>query len=255
MSIATKIKRGLDKGAQLYRANDSIQRAVNIDLGGGKTFKIEPGSLLRASDEYEGQLGGKVVLVQPYGSKDGAGQQGSSTFTLTVKQLEDNFTKIDPNTEDAQRTARDDRQSKNYSETSGVPGRRTSAEVEGKSEEDVKKPKKDTMKENYVGLVVDQDIVNFKQTIADRLDMLAHQAIENEKYGSLQDTGDQTDQNNTEDSDQIEEIVQHDQQMVDQLDELMQQIQSMDDDQLNEYIENLDDDQLNLFEQLIDSIE
>lgn len=93
------------------------------------------------------------------------------------------------------------------------------------------------MIENYVNYASDGDVVNFADTIRERLNLIAHQAIENEKaiqlgYDAVE---------NDADVEGIEEST----------NELVEHINSLDEEQLNEYFDSLSDEELELMEELL----
>lgn len=94
------------------------------------------------------------------------------------------------------------------------------------------------MIENYVNYASEGDVVNFADTIRDRLNVIAHEAIEMEKaiqlgYDAVEDEAQ---------AEGIEEAT----------NDLVEHINSMDDDQLNEYFDSLSDEEMDIVEQLLD---
>jgi hypothetical protein len=88
------------------------------------------------------------------------------------------------------------------------------------------------MIENYVNYASDGDVVNFADTIRERLNLIAHQAIENEKAIQL---GYDVDVEGIEES--TNELVEH--------------INSLDEEQLNEYFDSLSEEELELMEEIL----
>lgn len=253
----------------LYKAKESIRRDVNLDIGGGKTFSIAPGSMIRASKPYEGQLGGEVVLVQPLGSEDGDGARGSSTFTLTVQELNRHFSRADADSPEIAHAARDSRNNKNYARIDGSPGRRgmekfaanDNAESDQQEKPMVRKEQyqgienmhnqnineQDSETIEYTDLAIGEDVINFKQMVRDRLDAMAHQAIQDQKNEML---------NAVEESYEVdtEQLDEQEQQIVEEevaLLEFYDFVDSLDEQQLQEYAKSLNDEDLELLEQLL----
>jgi hypothetical protein len=154
-----------------------------------------------------------------------------STFdTLRAKQQDDNAAKAEQNPDEMDKIF-------------AIASKGTRFEKKAKTKEKKAKTKSENyeqegyMIENYVNYASDGDVVNFADTIRERLNLIAHQAIENEKaiqlgYDAVEDDVD---------VEGIEEST----------NELVEHINSLDEEQLNEYFDSLSEEELELMEELL----
>jgi hypothetical protein len=181
MSEQTKDKHPLTRK---YIAKVAGAKKIPLD-NEGNFLSVEPDSIISVSAPYEGQTGGRVVLVQPHGSDEGKGMQGSSTFTMLVSDLNKYYKPYDANSSEGFRAARSARREKKYTEIGGPPGRR-GAELFAASKNSPESKMEDT-EYNLDNLIVElleysnDELIEFAESLTDdQFDALCEEMRDNE---------------------------------------------------------------------------